>query len=257
MEKKSVYERKEREEDIYSFWLRNANERQVLEKALDDRFREWYKKTDSSPLRIIDMGCGRGSAAIKLLNILKRRGISYQYTGIDPSPNQISMFKVNMRGRPNVRAYCSTLEEFTSKDSFDIAFVVHSLYYVQNMTESLKQILALSKNAIIVHHGERGINEVHKRFKPHVRKGPHIISTHEDVTKALDKLEIRYAKRVYPTKTKTASCNDPKNSEGRNMIKFFLEQPTLPESTIEQVSKYFAKRKLDYLTHDMGLIITK
>ena len=133
----------------------------------------------------------------------------------------------------------------------------HPLYYVESMSEALSKMLALSDKTLIVHHGIRGINEVHQRFRKYVKKGPNIISTHEDVARALEELGVRYSLEVYPTKTNISSCKDSTSKKGRSLIKFFLEQPRLSEKVIREVSGYFAAMKSDYLTHDLGLIITK
>jgi len=50
-------------------------------------------------------------------------------------------------------------------------------------------------------------------------------------------------------------CHDPTNLEGRNMIKFFLDNPDLPEKNIEEVSR-FLQGLGDVMKHDMAVIIT-
>ena len=257
MKEKLVYDRKEGEEDIYAAWLRNADERQVLERALEERLDEWCLTQSDKPFEIVDIGCGRGSAAAKLFKVLEKRGIVYQYTGVEPSQIQLDQFRSELGEDKNKRLVCSTLEEFDPTETFDLTYAVHPLYYVPDMVTALKKMLSFSRRLLIAHHGVKGINEAHQQFRQYVRKGPHIISTHEDVTRALDELGVDYMLQVYPTRTNIQSCKDPNNPEGRNMIKFFLEQPDLPESVIEEVSKYFSRTKLDYMIHDLGLIITK
>ena len=72
----------------------------------------------------------------------------------------------------------------------------------------------------------------------------------------LDSLGIEYDLKVYPTKTIITSCHDPLNLDGRNMIKFFLDNPNLSEEEIEKVSSYL-KNVGNIMKHDMALIITK
>ncbi len=257
MSKKLVYDRTEGEEDIYAAWLANANERQVLEKILNKRFGEWCNPVGNNPFNIADIGCGRGSGALKMFRILDQRGIEYNYTGVEPSQIQLDQFRAQIGKDRNKTLICSKLEDFNPRKHFDLTFAVHPLYYVESMSEALSKMLALSDKTLIVHHGIRGINEVHQRFRKYVKKGPNIISTHEDVARALEELGVRYSLEVYPTKTNISSCKDSTSKKGRSLIKFFLEQPRLSEKVIREVSGYFAAMKSDYLTHDLGLIITK
>jgi hypothetical protein len=152
---------------------------------------------------------------------------------------------------------CSTLEDFSTSEHFNLGYAVHCLYYVDNMRATLQRLQSLTGKMIIVHHGERGINEVHQNFGDFIRKGPNIMSTHENVLTNLTDLGINYTCEVYPTQTNISACKDPSNLIGKNMIRFFLDQPNLSQEELLEVSKYFKRLGRDYMTHDMALIITK
>lgn len=253
-----IYEKDTYEEPIYSSWLKNVNERVILEKALFDRFNEWFSESwKEKKICIVDIGCGVGSATIKLFKILDKKGIEYCYLGIDPYKEQLERFEESIPLGTNKKLLCSTLENFKPTKKYDIAFVIHTLYYVENMENSLTKILNFAKKAIIVHHGKHGINEVHQKFKKYIKEGAYIISTHEDILDSLDQLGIKYNSKLYPATLNIAPCKDPKNQDGRNMIKFFLEKSILSDEVIEEVSKWFRNKKSNTMTHDFALIITK
>ncbi len=253
-----IYEKDTYEEPIYASWLKNVNERVILEKALLDRFDEWFdEKWKGKKICIVDIGCGIGSAAKKLFKILDKKEIEFSYLGVDPYKEQLERFKEAITLNSNKKLVCSKLEDFNPKKKYDIAFVIHVLYYVDNMETSLAKILNFAKKAIIVHHGKKGINQIHQKFKMFVKTGAHIISTHEDVMEALDKLKVDYKSKVYSATLNIKPCKNPKNKDGRNMIKFFLEKSKLLEQVIYKVSEWFNEKKSNTMIHNFALIITK
>ena len=243
-----IYERDVYQDDIYSAWLKYSNERDVLEDYLRKNFTQWCKKDN---LSILEIGCGSGSAARRFLKILDERGISYNYTGIDPYQDQLDRWKDWLPENRNISLRQGTIEGFESNEKFDLVLAIHSLYYVDDLKKTLEKIRSFGSNAFIVHHGERGINEVHQEFRVLVKEGPNIISTYNQVRNTLELAEILFSLDVVLTKVDIRSCHDPKNPDGRMLIKFFLERSELPEDVFENVSK-FLKAKGDFMTQDVG-----
>ncbi|GEM_PF-4300284 len=238
---------------IYDSWLTHANERDVLERVLEQRFEEWCP---TNPFSILELGCGSGSAARRIFNILAKNNITYQYTGIDPYQDQLQRFRTAVGENSQIVLEQATSETYTPTQTYDLALVVHSLYYVPNLAATLTKINSSANQALIIHHGEAGINTVQQRFQKYVKPGPNIISTHRDVDKMLDQLGIEYTCQVYPTQVDVRPCKDPTNPHGRNMIKFFLEHSNLPEEVMQEVSAYF-RTLPDFMQHDIGVIVTE
>lgn len=253
MTEKSIYEG-----EIYPSWLKNVDERAILEEALCDRIDEWFdEKWKEKKILIADIGCGTGGAALRLFKILDKKEVDYSYLGVDPYKKQLERFRQSISLGDNRKLLCLRLEDFNPRNKFDIALVVHNLYYVSDMESSLRKITKFAKKTIIVHHGERGINEVHQKFKGYIRRGRHIISTHKDVMRALEKMGVDYESKVYSATVNVAPCKNPRDKDGRNMIKFFLERSDLSEDIISEVSNWFKEAEGDIMTHDFSLIITK
>jgi len=238
---------------IYDSWLKHASERDVLEEVLEKRFEEWCPYTN---LSILELGCGSGSAAQRIFNILAKNNISYHYTGIDPYQDQLHRFRQSVGENTQISLEQATSENYVPNQTYNLALVVHSLYYVPNLAATLTKINSSANQALIIHHGEAGINTVQQHFQKYVKSGPNIISTHRDITNTLDQLDINYTCQVYPTTVDIRPCKDPTNPHGRNMIKFFLEHSQLSEEIIIEVSSYFQTQP-DYMQHDMGFIITE
>ena len=99
------------------------------------------------------------------------------------------------------------------------------------------------KKSLIVHHGERGINTVHQAFPELVKKGAHIISTYHDVEKEMEKMERKYRAECLESRVDIRPAHDANNPEGRDLIRFFLEQPQVSESTYRRVSNFLSRSK--------------
>ncbi|MBS3080202.1 class I SAM-dependent methyltransferase [Candidatus Pacearchaeota archaeon] len=255
---KRIYESGVFEKPIYESWLKNVNEREILEEALTDRFSEWFdQEWNVKRIKIIDIGCGSGSASKRLFRILDNKNIKYSYLGIDPYKEQLERFEKEITIDKNKKLLCSTLDEFKTEEKFDLAFVIHSLYYVEDIEKALNKIMIFADKAIVVHHGENGINKVQKKFKKYVKKGPNIIGTYKDILVSLEKLGIKYDYDIYEATVNVSHCKNPKDKEGINMIKFFLERSKLSKDIIIEVSKWFKEEMDDTMKHDFALIITK
>ena len=237
---------------VYSAWLKHTNERDVLEEFLNKRFSEWCNKKE---LSIVDIGCGHGSAAQRVMNVLDSHEIDYNYTGVDPYLNQLKRFREWLPDDKKIQLVQGTFEDFETEQRYDLGLVVHSLYYTEDLQQALRKVHQLAEKAIIVHHGKEGINTIHDRFPHYVKEGPNIISTYENVVEALDNLGIAHTLNVYPTAVNIGPCKDPQNPDGRKMIKFFLEKTDLPEEILKEVSA-FIRNLPDIMNHDIGLMIT-
>ncbi len=242
-----IYERDIYQDSVYSAWLKNSNERDVLERVFRDRAGWWCKDN----LAILDIGCGSGSAAQRAFKILDEKRFTFEYTGVDPYEDQLKRFRDDMAGKKSIELVCSTVESFTAPKKYDLTMMVHALYYVTSFEDILKKVSTTADKVILVHHGKFGINEVHQQFRSYVKPGPHTISTWEDVQHSLDTVGIPYTLEIRDTQVNISSCKDPKNEEGIKLIKFFLEHSELGPNIIEEVSDWF-KKMPDMMKQDVG-----
>jgi len=80
---------------------------------------------------ILDVGCGVGGNAAKLLSL------GYQVTGICPDPYQGQMFRKNTKGKAGFKL--TTLEDFKTDQKFDLIIMSESVQYIP-FADGLKKI---------------------------------------------------------------------------------------------------------------------
>jgi hypothetical protein len=248
-----IYETPLEEEPIYRTWLKYANERDVLEEVLRERFGEWCY---TQPLSMIEWGCGLGSAARRFWGVLGENQANFTYTGVDPFSDQLERFRKDVGEDLPVRLRKGSFESFEPGQKYDLGLAIHSLYYAKSIPETVAKISRSSKKMLFIHHGLNGINTVHEAFPHLVLQEASEISTHENICKALEELSIPYDLRIYHTETQIAVTHDLNNPEGRNMIKFFLDNPKLEDRAITEVSDFLSELG-PIMRHDMAMIITK
>ena len=247
----SVYDSSTKERPIYAAWLKHSNERDMLEKVLDERFDDWYV---CNPLSMLEWGCGLGSAAQRFMKVLQKRGVEYNYTGVDPFLDQLTRFQSDVGDDLRIKLEQGSFDSYIPSQKYDLGLAVHSLYYAQNFETVLSKIAEFSDKMLLVHHGEKGINQIHLRFPELITNRASEISTHKDVCAALDNLEISYDVQVCTSQVNIEPCHDPQNSDGRDLIKFFLDNKELTETEIEKVSSYFRKFGSTMIEHDFVII---
>jgi hypothetical protein len=238
--KADVYEDKR-----YLSWLEHANERDYLERFLRSSVDVWCP---SKTLSMLEWGCGPGAAALRFFKILRENDVSFDYTGVEPFDAQLEEFR---KIGEDVTLVQGDFETFTPSKAYDLALVIHSLYYT-NMVEALEKTFEYADRAIIVHHGVNGINSVHEEFPDLVNRMSNRVSTYQDVLRSLEGLGRNYEFVELQTQVDIRPCKEL-NQEGRNMISFFLERTNLNEEEFVRVSEYFQERS-DYMRHDIGVI---
>jgi len=235
----------------YQSWLKHANERDILEIYLRNSFDSWCSK---NPFSMVELGCGLGSAAQRFFKVLNEREVDFKYLGIDPFPNQLAKFREDCPDE-NIELVEGSFETFIPAESYDLALVIHSLYYTQSMRESLEKVFQVADRAFIVHHGVHGINLVHQTFPDLVNRMNHRVSTYHDVASCLREMGVGFELQELETQVNIEPCKDSKNQHGRNMIEFFMERTDLSEEDFERVSEYFQKMSA-YMRHEVGVIVT-
>ena len=244
---KNVYQ-----DATYLAWLKNVDERDILETVLEDKIKVLCPNESVS---ILEMGCGLGSAAQKVVNVLERHNKKYNYTGVDPYKEQLDRFKIKSTST-DIELIQGAFEDFTSDKIYDVGLIVHSLYYVDDMKKAIQKMYNLAKQLVIVHHGKRGINTVHEQFPQYVKKEKNIVTTYDCVAQVLKDLNIPFELEERTAQINISSCKSPFSSQGNDLIRFFLETPSPTRIAISRVSE-FLRTLPDTIPHDIGIFFTK
>jgi len=215
--------------------------------------------SDGSPSRkhVLDVGCGCGHTSLQILRLFEQLGIRVDYTALDPYREQLDLFRAraDAQGRMNLKLIQSSLQGFHPANAFDLVIASHSLYYMEDISSSIEKILALGIESIVIHHGPRGINEVHDRFPPWVNRDGFIISTYNDVSPHLPKAEFL----SFQGSVDVACCQDPSSTDGLNLLTFFFERDflELPASVRAEAHAFFRETFPETMVHDVGVFVTK
>lgn len=247
----NIYSRKG-ETSSYDSWLTFSNERDVFEKMFYERFNEWCV---AKPLRMLEVGCGTGSASQRIFNILAKKDFDFSYIGFDPYEDQLRRFRERISATDNngnIIVLKAGIEDYTPTSSFDLVLAIHSLYYVDNWAEALKKIAKWGSHALIIHHGYRGIHEVHEKFRNYVSQQKRNISTYHEIASTLDQLGVPYKLEELTTYFDTRPIKEL-TDDGKNMIRFFLENEGVSDAVLQEVSEFF-QNKPDSMLHQVGYL---
>lgn len=235
-------------ENPYGAWLETTTEKDLLEAWLRQHLPCMRMMHAGRPISILDMGCSWGNTSVRFMRILRDLGIDFRYTGVDPSRQQLEKFAqfAQEQGVPTPELVMSDVESYVHDEKHDLTLASHLLYYTKDMRRALQRIVDSAQEAVIVHHGVRGINTLQEAFREIIPLGPHLISTDEDVACHLEHVDLRdrQVKRYqFTSTTDISSCLDKNSLRGRNLLTFFFEREfhTISAEDVERVREFLQK----------------
>lgn len=218
------------ENNPYVSWLKATTEKELYGQHLPSYLSDMrIGQTMAEHASVLDLGCGFGSTAKRLMRALHGLGIAFDYTGVDPYEEQLRIFAESEHEDelPTPRLMVGDIESYVPDRAYTLVHASHSLYYTHNMPAALERLVSFGREIIIVHHGWRGINEFHQRFRSEIKPGPYIISTDEDVVENLSELDLggrRVRRRGLLSTVNITPCFDPSSRDGQNLLAFFFER---------------------------------
>lgn len=250
-------------EGAYTSWLETTSEKRDFEAWLAANLHIFeVARIRGRPVSVLDLGCSWGSTSFRIIRVLQSFGLEVEYTGVDPYQAQLDKFRrlADESGLRNVRLIRGGAESHVPDRVYDLVIGSHMLYYTPDMQASLRNVLWAGREAIVVHHGKRGINTVHEAFGRHVKPGPHVISTDDDVARCFDRLDLhdrRIEHHRFASTVDISACVDPDSRRGRNLISFFLERgfDSIDPDVVTAVRHFLRDTYApEYvMTHDVGI----
>lgn len=260
-------------EGPYTSWLETTTEKQDFEAWLDANVAMFRaSRITSRPVRVLDLGCSWGSTSFRVMRVLRKAGLTLDYTAVDPYQSQLDKFRRLAEASDltgvTLQLASGNAEDWVPPDiktrftPYDLVIGSHMLYYTRlRFRDTLGRMLLLGNELLVVHHGKRGINTVQEAFRAHVHPGPNVISTDDDVAYAMKQLALMHSRRGHHRFSSTvdvSSVADPNALRGRNLISFFLERniETIDPEAVQHVRDFIvATYAPDFqMTHDIGII---
>ena len=220
-------------------------------------------------LRILDLGCGTGEMTIRFINALRILGFRVTCTAVDPHPEQLHVFGERVRRMElegvQIEYVEDTIENFDARGrDWDIVFVSHALYYVDDMKAAVDKLCALAHDVVIVHRGDRGLNEIQHSFSDYVQGGKNAISVASQVAQCFMN-EGGFNGRSLAvdhlmTEIDVSSLRHADNRSGQNLVAFFLQRRfhEIPVDAREGVRTHVLanSRHAGYLLiHDISILV--
>ncbi|NQV88942.1 MAG: class I SAM-dependent methyltransferase [Parcubacteria group bacterium] len=251
----------------YDTWLSCATEKVLFEHWLTEHLPRFnFSRIKDRPVTVLDLGCGWGATSLRLLRVLTGMGLTVDFVGVDPYQAQLNRFdqQIPKNFRGDIELICSDISKFDPNQTFDFVLASHVLYYTNDLLDSLRKLCLLGRELVIVHHGNNGINTIHRKFRDYVHSGPHVISTDEDILSALDSIDLpgRLVQHYQFPSTVNVSCYQGTNTaDSKNLTAFFLERAhsELSEESYSEVARFVnAEYPHDHLMiHDVGIITVR
>lgn len=259
-------------EGPYTSWLETTTEKRDFEGWLTANLPMFaFSRMTKRVVRVLDLGCSWGSTSFRIMRVLRKAGLTLDYTAVDPYQPQLDKFQrladaSDLTG-VTLHLACGNAEDWmpdaeAKLPAYDLVIGSHMLYYTgSEFRLTLGKMLMLGDELLVVHHGKRGINTVHEAFPEHIHPGKNVISTDDDVADAMRQLLLigrRWGHYRFPSTVDVSSVADPDSLRGRNLISFFLERAidTIDPEVVRRVRDFIiATYAPDFqMTHDVGII---
>ena len=115
-------------------------------------------------IKVLDIGCGTG----QLTQIIARR-YDFEIVGIDIDSKSLDVAKESLKDFPNTRLFLSSIENFTTQETFDLIIMTQVLDHINNPVEVLEKCRKLTNDTgqvIIGISNGYGLYELSKKFFP-------------------------------------------------------------------------------------------
>ena len=205
----------------------------------------------------MDLGSHDGALIQRLLEAAKselKNGANIVAT--DPSAEAIKVFSErSFEGIEIERELHSlTTEDYFANEhndrKFDWVFSSHSLYWTKDLNQTVANIVAAGKKALIVLRGLHGIYQLQNQFKELLGNADEKLYTSDNIQSALVAIDANFERQDFQTKIEVPSFDD---KEFLWLVSFFLQtkEEKLSSNSIQDIKDYVAELGMP-LRHDVS-----
>jgi len=223
-------------------------------------FRIVYPKVkNKKELDVLDVGGGDGRRLKHLMDLFKKKGIDSKAHLVEPSKAFISECKKKTdQKKHSLRIEKKTFEKFSTKDKYDVIFLIHSIYTFKNRSylDKIKKMLKEDGLAIFVTNGDGSFLAGLKKIMDKRYSAPRneVTSLMKELTK--NKCEVK----KFDTKFSGVLSRNEFNQKGKLIMEWIgLDDfSKISLETKEMARKYFVrKNKKGFLCDKEVVVMTK
>jgi SAM-dependent methyltransferase len=180
---------------------------------------------------ILSIGCGAGDLDVNILAAAKEHASAISYEGLEPDPQQcerfISRMGVTDDRNIQVEVHNTRFEKFSEQRRFDLVFMVHSLYYMEDPEQAIDSMLKLVNEPgrlVILIASNDTLNELSSSFWKVENGGSSWFS--EDLNRHLETRGITFERKRIEAKLDITSSCEPDSEQGIRIADFIAQVPT-------------------------------
>ncbi|XP_037612354.1 histamine N-methyltransferase-like isoform X1 [Sebastes umbrosus] len=226
---------------------------QCLRNILPGELKRCRIGAGKSSLDVLGVGSGGGELDVQLLSLLQSTFPAVLITAdIVEGSAQLTEFKALVAKTTNLQKipfawhfmrsenYEREIKANRGMKTFDLIHMVHMIYYVDNLADTIKFYHSLLKNngrlMIIVSTANSGWDTLWKTYKEELCIGRITeYCTSVDVTACLKSLGLKYEEHVIPITVDISECFDPSSQTGEQLLNFFTMKDHFHQSFTPEI----------------------
>jgi len=219
-----------------------SNQRELIQGWFTDQVIPQLPMDSAS---LLSIGCGAGDLDVKILAAGKEHAATVSYVGLEPDPQQCERFisRMEFENDQNIRVevHNSRFEEFTEQRRFDLALMVHALYYMGDPEREIENALKLvneSGKLVILIASNDTLNELSSSFWKMENNGSTWFS--EDLSSHLETSGITFERKRIEAKLDITTCCETDSEQGIRIADFIAQANTgeLPPHLQQMIFSY-------------------
>ena len=202
------------------------------------------KLKNKKEIAILDIGGGDGRRLRHLIDIFKKKKIVAKADLVEPSEEFIkNCIQASGKGKYSINSQRNTFEKFSTKNKYDIVFLIHSIYTFRNdaYLKKIKKMLKEDGVAVFITNAKDSLLGGLKKITDE-RYG----SARNNIETLLEGLgDYKYEIKKFDTKFSGVLTKDKRLNKNGNLIFEWIGMDRLenvPSKIKEEVRKFFIRR---------------
>ncbi|XP_054643508.1 histamine N-methyltransferase-like isoform X1 [Dunckerocampus dactyliophorus] len=242
--------------ESFQLYLQHSGEHEYVLQFLMKYLPAEFKRigADKSGLAVLGVGSGGGEVDVQMLSLMRSTFSTLPISAdiVEGSTELVAKFKGLVTKTDNLRKIPFTWDMMPSEEymqktkgrgdvkTFDFIHMIQMLYYVDDLTKTIKFYHSLLKNngmlMIIIESANSGWDTLWRTFpKELYNETAFVFRSSSDVLASLKSLGLKYEERFIPYSYDVTECFDPNSKTGQHLISFMTGRENFYQSFTPQV----------------------